>query len=559
MMSTPERDDHTLRWSRAHELPPDVYARICGPGAPYELVVEDVLGSATEVFAGREPHLRAVLTESAHRFGDRPFLLFPDETVSFADMETRVAGVATVLDEHYGIRHGDRVAFAGSNHLAYVLGAWATIVLGGIAVGLNRWWTGSELAAGVSLTAPKAIFADETRQARLHDGGVDQVTLYPELLRAATTVATTALPDVELAEDDPAIMLFTSGTTGAPKAAVLSHRALGHLGMSNAAARAVEAELDSTRTGAPRGAPAQIMGSPLFHVSGASPVFVTAPRGGTTLVFPPTSQLDPAVELALTERYRVTTWSGVPTRFWRLLEHPGIERFDLSSVAMVSAGGSAFSNDLIALLHRWVPGARLALGYAMTESPAATVSLRGEAFERRGCVGPPLPGVEVQVRDATARVLDEGEVGEICLRGPMTFSGYWEDDEATADAWWPDRWYRSGDFGRIEDGLLFVESRIRDLIIRGGENVYPAEIEHRLLEHVDVEDAAVVGIPHRTLGEEVKAVVVLRPGAVLSPEVLQDWVAAELAGFKVPEVVDFRTELPYTGTGKVLKRALVDE
>jgi acyl-CoA synthetase (AMP-forming)/AMP-acid ligase II len=141
----------------------------------------------------------------------------------------------------------------------------------------------------------------------------------------------------------------------------------------------------------------------------------------------------------------------------------------------------------------------------------------------------------------------------------MTFLGYWDNPEATAAAWWPDRWYRSGDFGRIEDGLLFVESRMRDLIIRGGENVYPAEVEHRLLEHPDVEDAAVVGIPHRTLGEEVKAVVVLRPGAVRSPDVLRDWVAAQLAAFKVPSVVEFRTELPYTGTGKVLKRTLVDE
>jgi len=558
-MSTPKREDHTLRWSRASKLPPDVFARMCGPGAPYELVVEDVLGSATEVFARREPHLRAVLTEGAHRFGDRPFLLFPDDTVTFSDMEWRVAAVATVLSEQHGIGRGDRVAFAGANHLAYVLGAWATIVLGGIAVGLNRWWAASELAHGVGLTTPKAIFADDTRLARLRDAGVERVTSFAQLLSETTWGTTTAPPAVELAEDDPALMLFTSGTTGAPKAAVLSHRALVHLGMSNAAARAVEAELDSTDTGAPRGAPVQIMGSPLFHVSGASPVFVTAPRGGTTLVFPPTSRLDPAAELTLTERHRVTTWSGVPTKFWRLLEHPGIEKFDLSSVAMVSAGGSAFSNDLIELLHRWVPSARLALGYAMTEAPAATVSLRGEAFSRRGCVGPPLPGVEVQVRDATGRTLDEGEVGEICLRGPMTFLGYWENPEATAAAWWPDRWYRSGDFGRIEDGLLFVESRMRDLIIRGGENVYPAEVEHRLLEHPDVEDAAVVGIPHRTLGEEVKAVVVLRPGAVRSPDVLRDWVAAQLAAFKVPSVVEFRTELPYTGTGKVLKRTLVDE
>jgi acyl-CoA synthetase (AMP-forming)/AMP-acid ligase II len=286
---------------------------------------------------------------------------------------------------------------------------------------------------------------------------------------------------------------------------------------------------------------------------------VTAPRSGTTLVFPPTDRFDPAVELALTERHRVTSWSGVPTKFWRLLEHPEVDRFDLSSVAVVSAGGSAFSPDLIELLHQWVPGARLALGYAMTESPAATVSLDGEAFERRGCVGPPLPGVEIQVRDAAGHMVDVGEIGEVCLRGPMTFLGYWNDPGATSSAWWPDRWYRSGDFGRIEDGLLHLESRMRDLIIRGGENVYPAEVEHRLLHHPDVEDAAVLGVGHRTLGEEVKAVLVLRPGAALSPAEVRSWVAETLASFKVPTVVEFRSELPYSGTGKLLKRELRED
>jgi len=186
------------------------------------------------------------------------------------------------------------------------------------------------------------------------------------------------------------------------------------------------------------------------------------------------------------------------------------------------------------------------------------VSLEGEAFERRGCVGPPLPGVEIQVRDASGRALDAGEIGEICLRGPQTFLGYWDDPEASARAWWADRWYRTGDFGRIEDGLLHVESRMRDLVIRGGENVYPAEVEHRLLEHPAVQDAAVVGIPHRTLGEEVKAVIVLRPGASMTRDDVRAWVAERLAAFKVPEAVEFRTELPYSRTGKVLKRELVD-
>ena len=555
---TPDDTARTLRWTAASELAPDDHERLCGAGAPYELAVEDVLGADVQVFAQRPPHLRALLAQSVDNFGERPFLVYPDETLTFTDSRRRIAAIATVLADDHGVGPGDRVAFAGTNHLAYVLGAWATITLGAVAVGLNRWWTTAELVRGVESTRPTVVFADATRGERLHAGGIDGAITFDALLDAASGVTTGDLPTGPIDEDDPALVLFTSGTTGGAKAALLSHRALVHLGISNAAARAVAAARHGSPPGTPRPAPAQIMGSPLFHVSGASPVFVTGPAGGTALVFPPSSRLEPAVELALTERHRVTTWSGVPTKFWRLLEDPDVGRFDLSSVAIVSAGGSAFSPDLIELLHRWLPAARLALGYAMTESPAATVSLDGEAFERRGCVGPPLPGVEIQVRDAEGRPLDAGAIGEICLRGPQTFLGYQGDAEASARAWWPDRWYRTGDFGRIEDGLLHVESRMRDLVIRGGENVYPAEVEHRLLEHPAVQDVAVVGIPHRTLGEEVKAVIVLRPGASMTRDDVRAWVAERLAAFKVPEAVEFRTALPYSGTGKVLKRELVD-
>ena len=283
--------------------------------------------------------------------------MYPDETVTFAEAVRRVAAVAAVLFEHYGVGRGDRVAFAGTNHLAYVLGTWATIALGGIAVGVNRWWTPAELRHGIRSTAPTVVFADDLRRARLREGGVDDggVVSFDDLLVAAGEFPTAVLPTVEIAEDDPAIVLFTSGTTAAAKSAVLSHRALVHLGMSNAAARAVAAAHDGVPTAVAGRIPAQIMGSPLFHVSGASPVLVTGPRGGTTLVFPPTSRFDPAIELELTQRHRITSWSGVPTKFWRLLEHPDVGDFDLSSVAIVSAGGSAFSPDLIELLHRWVP------------------------------------------------------------------------------------------------------------------------------------------------------------------------------------------------------------
>ena len=190
--------------------------------------------------------------------------------------------------------------------------------------------------------------------------------------------------------------------------------------------------------------------------------------------------------------------------------------------------------------------------------------LSGERyFTHRESVGAPYPTLEVQIRSGEGRedrnVLPEGEVGEICLHGGVIFKGYWDDPEATAKVLDDERWYHTGDYGRIEDGVLWLESRMRDLIIRGGENIYPMEIEHRLIEHPDIADAAVIGVEHRTLGQEVMAVVVLQPGASLEPQAVQDWVGEGLARFKVPTYVEFRDSLPYTQTGKVMKHQLEQE
>jgi acyl-CoA synthetase (AMP-forming)/AMP-acid ligase II len=212
------------------------------------------------------------------------------------------------------------------------------------------------------------------------------------------------------------------------------------------------------------------------------------------------------------------------------------------------------------VLNEKIPSANLSNGYGMSESMGAGTLLSGERyFTHRESVGAPYPTLEVQIRDEDRNVLPEGEVGEICLHGGVIFKGYWDDPEATAKVLDDERWYHSGDYGRIEDGVLWLESRMRDLIIRGGENIYPMEIEHRLIEHPDIADAAVIGVEHRTLGQEVMAVVVLQPGASLEPQAVQDWVGEGLARFKVPTYVEFRDALPYTQTGKVMKHVLEAE
>ena len=561
----------TLRWHDDDRLTPEQLAALCGPGAPFERTTERVLGADVEVFVQRPRSLVEVLHEAVAQFGDRPYLRFPDETVTFAELPARVAPIAAVLAEEYGVVQGDRVAFASVNSLPYALAQWATVALGGIIVGLNGWWTGPELAYGVELTEPKVLFGDDARLERLTEVGIDDGDV--PMIPFATLVEQAAaragddldLPDVVIDEDDPFMILFTSGTTGRPKGATLTHRNLVHMGSAMAFSRTVNMLLSGAAPlpGAqPPDAPppASICATPFFHISGTAPLFMTGARFGSTLVFPPPGRWDPATHLGLTAEHRVSAWSGVPTQFWRMLEHPDFESFDLSSLAMVSSGGAPFPPELMRVLNEKIPTAQLSNGYGMSESMGAGTLLSGARYvTHRESVGAPYPTLAVQIRDDDRNVLAEGEVGEICLRGAVIFVGYWNDAEATAAALDADRWYHTGDYGRIDDGVLWLESRMRDLILRAGENIYPMEIENRLIEHPDIADAAVIGVDHRTLGQEVKAFVVLRDGGELTEADVREWAAGSLASFKVPTYVEFRDSLPYTQTGKVMKHALEGE
>ena len=557
-------DGFTLRYRGHEELTEAQHEMLLGPGAPFELCEEDVLGTRLLVLANRARNLREVLERAAERFGAQPYFVFPDETVTFAETPRRVAAIARVLADDYGVGKGDRVAFASANCLAYALAQWAVICLGGITVGLNGWWTGPELVHGIELTQPKVVFGDEPRLARLAEvGALDQsgapVVLLDDLQQMVSerSEPERRLPDVPIAEDDPFMILFTSGTTGRPKGATLSHRNLIAMAGLSPLSRAVDTVRSGVAPLPPPSPPAVVAVSPFFHISGTAGLHVTSVNFGTTLVFPPPGRWDPLVHLELTQRYRVSSWSGVPTQYWRILEHPDFDAYDVTSVGAISSGGAPFAPELMRMLEQKMPNAVPSNGYGMTESVGAGSLLIARGNEDKlASVGGPWAGMEIQIRDEMNRVLPEGEIGEICMRGAMIFLGYWDNPEATAAVIDDDRWYHTGDYGRIADGVLWLESRIRDLVIRGGENIYPMEIEHRLVEHPDIADAAVIGVPHRELGQEVKAFVVLRDGASMTESAVQAWAAQALARFKVPTYVEFRTELPYTATGKVMKHEL---
>ncbi len=546
-------NDRTHRWE-----PPASAAPLVGPGGPFELVTEDVLGAAVTVFARRPPHLRAVLEAAVERTPTQDFLVFPELTLTFADAGASVARIAAVLAGH-GVSRGDCVAFAAANVSPYPVAWWATVALGAVVSSLNGWWTPSELAYGIELSRPTVVVADARRLERLEEAGlsddlvvIDMADLEPLLGPARPDDP--PMPDVEIDEDDPATILFTSGTTGRPKGATLSHRNYVHCPQ----VQLLQGAMAALAMPAPPDAPARpqasnLLVSPLFHVSGALPL-ASAPATGNKLVFPAVGAWDEITHLRLTEEHHIAGWSAVPTQFWRLLEHPRFDEFDTSSVMNVGGGGAVFPPELFRLMARKLPQARVGAGYGMSETLGSGSRLGGLTLETHpASVGAVEPLCEIQIRGVDGEALPDGEVGEICIRGAAVFIGYWDNPEATAEALDDDRWYRTGDYGRFSDGVLQLDSRMRDLIIRGGENIYPIEIENRLIEHPDVAEVCVVGVAHHLLGQEVAAVVVIHEGSTLDADGIRDWVRATLAGYKVPAHVLFRDALPYNATGKVLK------
>jgi acyl-CoA synthetase (AMP-forming)/AMP-acid ligase II len=550
----------TLRWAEDALLPPEVRAALTGPGAPFEMGEEAVLGVGMPVFARRPRSARQMLEAASQRLGDQPFLVFPERTFTYRSIHDPIAAVAASLSNRFGVGPGDRVAIASPNIAAHAITAWATISIGAIVVELNGWWTGAEMVQGIELSQPVVVLGDRRRLDRIPAGSTKAPLVCFEEDFAGLEAAGSGrpLPPDHINEDDPLAILFTSGTTGRPKGAVLSHRSHVHMMMQAALQGQVGAHLEGRSAGPVQAPPTSIGVSPMFHVSGFSCAVIGGAFAGMTIVYPPPGRWDPEVHLELTERYRVSSWPIVPTQLWRLVEHPRLGDFDLSSLGRVGGGGATFQPELWRQVRERLPHlTTMGIGYGMTETCGAGTHHDGEAAsEHPDAVGAPVPGYAICVRDPEGQVLQEGETGEIHLRGACNFLGYWRDADATARALDGERWYRTGELGHIDKGLLYLDGRGSDLIIRGGENIYAIEIENRLVEHPGIAEAAVVGVPDRVLGEQVRAVIVPRPDAHLDEATIQEWVGRTLAPFKVPTHVELVAELPHNATGKVLKKLL---
>ena len=554
----------SAHWTGPEQLDPTIRESLLGPGGMFELVHEDVLGVKQPVFAQRPRTISEVLLIAAASHGDRPYLIGPDRTVTFAQAPHAAAGLGAVLTERFGIRPGDRVGLAGRVSVEHCLTVWAMAHIGAIGAGMNPAWTVSEIAIATALVDPVLLIVDDEVAERLTSLANDMAVVTFTELAAAAEAAALSEPDGtysahEADEDDPFFVMYTSGTTGKPKGATLSHRNVIAFSMAAAATSAVHSIIHKYPSS--EAVPTVIGASPLFHMSGLFGQLTNSAFWGTSVVIAPPGRWDAGVHLELTERHRVTSWGVVPTQLWRLISHPDLASFDLSSLVMIGGGGATFPPELLRRTAELLPGVATALrvGYGMTESCGSITLLQPPVTEERlASVGSPVAGAEVRILGSDGCPLPDGEIGEISLRSAQVFLGYWGNEEATAAVLDAERWYRTGDFGRLDDGYLTLESRLRDMIIRGGENVYPIEIENRLVEHPDIDDAAVVVVDHPDLGQEVRAVIVVRAGAVVTTETVRSWVAETLARHKVPAVVDIVDELPRNETGKVLKRQLTD-
>jgi len=490
-------------------------------------------------------NLASLLAESAQRSPDAPAIRLGGVAVSYAELDDRSARLATLLGEK-GVKPGDRVGVMLPNVPEFPVAYYGVLRAGGVVVPMNVLLKRREIAfyledSGAKLLLAWHGFAEEARGGAA-EAGAELIEVEPAAF-AATLAELEPTPALAAtAEDDTAVILYTSGTTGKPKGAELTHANL-----------ARNAEI-SSRTTCEVGAGDVVLGAlPLFHSFGQTVGMNASLRVGACLTLVP--KFDPGEALETIQRDSVTHFYGVPTMFGALLHHPERGSFDTSSLRNCITGGASMP---VEVLHGFEEafGAVVLEGYGLSETSPVSSSNHPDMERKAGSIGTPIEGVEMQVVDEDDNPVAQGEVGEIVIRGHNIMKGYWQRPEATEEAM-RGGWFHSGDMARTdEDGYFFIVDRKKDLIIRGGYNVYPREVEEVLYEHPKIREAAVVGVPHDEWGEEIGAAVVLMEAEELSPEEISAYVKDRIAAYKYPRIVWFLDDLPKGPTGKILKREI---
>ncbi len=580
-MHVVSRLDRIAHEGQMTDAPPSIaraHEQLTAAGAPFEVETILVDGIARRAWK-HGPKTMGELVSGSSRFDDLPFLVHNDRRVTFRGFRRATLALMQVLAQ-CGVGPGDRVVIAMRNLPEWPVCFFAATALGAIAVPLNAWWLGHELAFGIQDSGAKVLLADAERWERLADFLEDCPTL-EQVFTCGSVQAGSARrledligapgdwerlpeppqPPRTVQPDDPATIFYTSGTTGKPKGVLASHRAA----LSNITGAAFAAARASLRDGTlppdPAAPPTQagaLVVVPFFHVTGCFAILCPALDAGHRLVLMHRFEPEPAMRLIQDEKLNWVV--GVPTIAWQIAEHPRVGDYDLSSLASIGYGGAAAAPELLARLASRLPSAIPGHGWGMTETCGLATTHSGSDYRRRptSC-GAPVAVVDIRIMDQEARrVLPTGEVGELWVAGPNMAKGYWNRPEETA-ATFVDGWVRTGDLARIdEEGFLYIVDRAKDVVIRGGENIHCIEVEHCLFEYDGIADAALVAFPHRMLGEVPVAVVQVAPGSALAEAAVLAHCAARLAAFKVPVAIVLQHEpLPRNASGKLLKQDIV--
>ncbi len=560
----------------------DANAAIAAPGTPLAVAEGEINGIRMRYYPEAPPTLRFLL-EASQLHGDKTFLVFENERVSFAAHFLAAARFAKVLKDDFNVQKGDRVAIIMRNYPQWSVAFFAALSIGAIATPMNSWWTGEELEYGLQTAGVKVAVVDPQIFERVRDHMSALPDLEAVIIARETeeernnprvhslealigepgdwpSLSNDGLPDVELGPDDDATIMFTSGTTGKPKGALATHRAVisNFLNSMSCQMRMFLRRGETPPEPDPTEQRATLLSIPFFHATGSFAVLIPTMLRGDKIVS--MYKWDAGKALPIIETEKITAIGGVPAIAWQVLEHPDRDKYDLSSIQAVSYGGAPSAPELVSTIKKRFPDAMPGNGWGMTETCAtATLNMGEDYVNRPQSAGAPPKAVELKIVDPEGNELPPGEVGELWCKSPANCKGYWNRPDATAETF-KDGWVVTGDLARLdEEGFLYLVDRAKDMLIRGGENIYCIEVENALYSHPAVMDASVVGIPHKVLGEEVGAVVQLKPGKSVTQDELRAHVASQLAAFKVPVDILFQDEpLPRNANGKILKPVLRD-
>jgi long-chain acyl-CoA synthetase len=550
----------------------DTWAELIAPGADFEIAVQEVRGVPIRTYANAAQNLRD-LWLSTQAFADRDYLVYEDERITYAQAHEKVGSLAHWLIAQ-GVQPGDRVAIAMRNYPEWMLCYWATLSVGAAVVGMNAWWVGSEMLYALEDSTPKVMIVDPERLSQLGELRKEVSSLkllgvrFPHEEAGVTpwadAIANPApLPDIAIDTDDDACIFYTSGTTGKPKGAQLTHRGcvsnVWSMMFAGALQRTLAVKKGLMEADAEPVVPSSLVTTPLFHVTANNCV-----AHGTTLAGGKLTHMykwDAGVALELIEKEKITAVSGVPVMAREIISHPNFATTDTSTLLTLGGGGAQLQPDLVGKIEDEVATARPNTGYGMTETCGIITSISADHFvDKPASCGPAMPAFESKVVNPDNGVeVPLGEAGELWVRGGHVIRGYLNREDATAETI-VDGWLRTGDMAKKdEDDFIFIVDRIKDMVLRGGENIYCAEVESAIFDHEDVAECTVFGVADDRLGEEVGVALLLKPGATTTADELRSHCAGKLAKFKIPRYFWFMNEaLPRNASGKFLKRELRD-